>query len=172
MIKVTYTPDSLVKGNYPDSLDYPSITINEEAKTILNAEGELLSYIEIEENKQIFGKTMCIKNGVYQEFIKPDSKLLQEAKDNKIAEIKSKASSLIIVAYPMHTQLNYLAEVSTIQDKQINSEVVTQEELDFLEQAKNVKAFINGIRTQSKNFTDQVNSCSAIEEVNNIDITF
>jgi hypothetical protein len=74
----------------------------------------------------------------------------------------------------INKQLNYLAEVSTIQDKQINSEIITQDELDFLEQAKTVKAFINGIRNQSKAFVLQVNDESYItaDDIKNIDITF
>ena len=178
MIKVNYDINTtLVLGYYPDSVKYNSIPTPN---------------IEIEDNAQILDKATCVKNGVYQEFVKPDSELLQEAKDSKITEAKREASNLITSSYPLHTQLNYLAEVSTIQDKQINGDVLTQEELDLLDKAREVKTFINNIRTQSQNFVNQVIDCTTIEEVivdgvvtvegktaqqcieevNNIDITF
>jgi hypothetical protein len=75
MIKVNYDQTtSLVLGYYPDSVNYDSIPTPS---------------IEIEDNEQDNSKQMCVKDGVYQEFIKPDSELLQEAKDSKISQIKA-----------------------------------------------------------------------------------
>ena len=89
MFRTTYKPNTLVKATYPSFIDYSQIIIDDEKKTIIDAEGETLPFIEIknQQHKDNLGKTMCVKNGVYQEFIKPDSELLQEAKDSKSAEI-------------------------------------------------------------------------------------
>ncbi|MHA2219734.1 MAG: hypothetical protein ACXACY_27820 [Candidatus Hodarchaeales archaeon] len=86
-IKVKYNPETtLIESNYPSSINYPNIVIDEEAKTIDGS-----PYIEItnEEHQDNLDKTMCVKDGAYQEYIKPDSILLQEAKDSKKALIKS-----------------------------------------------------------------------------------
>lgn len=77
MIKVNYDPETtLVKGYYFDSVKYKSIPD---------------PFIEIEETDQnTTGEQMCVIDGVYQEYIKPDSVLLQESKNSKITEIKQK----------------------------------------------------------------------------------
>lgn len=88
IFKIKYNQDTtLIEGNYSSSINYPSIVIDEEAKTIDGS-----PYIEItdQEHQDNLGKTMCVINGVYQEYVKPDDILLQEAKDAKIAEIKTR----------------------------------------------------------------------------------
>ena len=77
MIKVNYdTKTTLVKGYYPDAINYASIPE---------------PYIEIsdEEHQETLGKQMCVVNGVYQEYVKPFDVQLQEAKALKIAQCKA-----------------------------------------------------------------------------------
>ena len=172
MIKITYTPDSFIKGNYPDDINYPSITINKNAKTILDAEGELLPYIEIKEQDQVFDKQMCVKNGVYKEFIKPNSQLLKESKESKMYQCKSTAKSLIETSYPLYTQANYFAEVMVIQGKQINGESITQEDVDLLQKAMDMRDFINTIRVKSQAFEASIIAASTVQDVKSVKIDF
>lgn len=73
MIKVNYdTQTTLVTGYYPDSINYNSIPE---------------PFIEIENEAQDNSKTMCVIGGEYQEYVKPDSKLLEESKDLKLSQI-------------------------------------------------------------------------------------
>lgn len=84
MIKVKYNSETtLVEGYFPDNINYPNNNIDTVNKTI---DGE--PYIEIEEDQQVFGVTMCVVDSVYQEFIPAPEVQLQEAKDSKIAQMK------------------------------------------------------------------------------------
>jgi hypothetical protein len=84
MIKVKYNSETtLVEGNFPDNINYPNNDIDTVNKTI---DGE--PYIEIEADQQVFGVTMCVVDGVYQEFVPTPEVQLQEAKDSKIAQMK------------------------------------------------------------------------------------
>ena len=75
MIKVNYdTETTLVKGYYPNSINYASIPE---------------PYIEIENDAQVLDKQMCVIDGVYQEYVKPLDVQLQEAKASKIAQCKA-----------------------------------------------------------------------------------
>ena len=75
MIKVNYdTETTLVKGYYPNSINYASIPE---------------PYIEIENDAQVLNKEMCVVNRVYQEYVKPLDVQLQEAKALKIAQCKA-----------------------------------------------------------------------------------
>tara|TARA_R110000868_G_scaffold217965_2_gene468102 strand:- start:165 stop:560 length:396 start_codon:yes stop_codon:yes gene_type:complete len=75
MIKVNYnTETTLVKGYYPNSINYASIPE---------------PYIEIENDAQVLDKQMCVVNGVYQEYVKPLDVQLQKAKVSKIAQCKA-----------------------------------------------------------------------------------
>lgn len=72
MIKVNYdTETTLIKGYYPDSINYASIP---------------KPFIEIEDNEQVLDKQMCVIDGVYQEYKIPDSILLEQEKIIKIAQ--------------------------------------------------------------------------------------
>ena len=65
MIRIKYNlHTTLIEGNYPVSTNYKNTVINEEDKTIDGS-----PYIEItdEEHQANLGKTMCVKNGVYQD---------------------------------------------------------------------------------------------------------
>ena len=74
MIKVNYdTETTLVKGYYPDSINYASIPE---------------PFIKIEDNEQVLDKQMCVVGGVYQEYKTPDSVLLEQEKVVKIAQCK------------------------------------------------------------------------------------
>lgn len=73
MIKVNYnTETTLVQGYYPDSVKYNSIPE---------------PFIEIEDEQQILDKTMCVIDGVYQEYIPSKEEILSKAKQEKLAEL-------------------------------------------------------------------------------------
>jgi len=75
MIKVHYDIQTfLIKGYYPDSINYNSIPE---------------PFIEIEDNAQILDKEMMVKDGIYQEYIKSDLELLNEIKNQKIALLET-----------------------------------------------------------------------------------
>jgi hypothetical protein len=74
-IKVHYdTETTLVKGYYPDSINYASIPE---------------PFIEIEDDAQDSSKQMCVIDGVYQEYVTPTSVLLEQAKTTKITQLKA-----------------------------------------------------------------------------------
>lgn len=72
-VKIHYDSQTgIVKGNFPNKVkyNYPIPT----------------PFIEIEESEQDkTGKMMMVVDGVYQEYIKPDSELLEEAKKVRIS---------------------------------------------------------------------------------------
>jgi hypothetical protein len=86
-IKTQYNPQtSLVCGYFPENKDYSLVfAIDEENKTI-----DDLPYVEIEEKDQVLDKEMCVVDGVYQEYIKPLNLQIEEAKQEKLRELKSK----------------------------------------------------------------------------------
>jgi len=72
MIKVNYdTQTTLVKGYYPDTINYASIPE---------------PYIEIteEQHEIALGKQMCVVDGIFQEYIIPNNILLEQQKIIKI----------------------------------------------------------------------------------------
>ena len=190
MIKVTYnTADTLVRGNYPDDTNYPSITIDLEAQTILSAEGELLPYIEISNNEQINDKLMCVKDGVYQEFIKPDSELLQEAKDSKITQISIKREVISEKSIVTHNSKDYansqnarvaiLRRIASLNDVETkvyftypDQEVVNLNKADFEAIAVLIEDKELLARQKEGDFISQVKVCLTVDEVNDINIDF
>ncbi len=91
-IKVNYDQEtSLVKGYYPDSINYVSIPE---------------PFIEIENDAQILDKQMCVVDGIYQEFIIPTDILLQREKINKIAQLKLKRDRLVFGAQTYSIAIN------------------------------------------------------------------
>lgn len=91
MIKVKYnSKTNQILGNYLPNVNYHSITIDEVSKTITDQLG-IFPYIEItkEQHEEGMGKNMVVVNGNYQEYVKTSAELLQEAKNNKIAEIQT-----------------------------------------------------------------------------------
>lgn len=86
-IKVKYnTTTTLVEGYFPTSINYPNNVIDEVNKTIDGS-----PYIEVtsEEHQDALGKTMCVVDDAFIEYVKTDSELLAEAKSNKKAICKS-----------------------------------------------------------------------------------
>ena len=91
MIRIKYNSSTgQILGNYPSNINYPSITIDKDSKTITDQSGTF-PYIEItkEQHEEGMGKNMVVVNGNYQEYVKTSAELLQEAKDNKIVEIQT-----------------------------------------------------------------------------------
>jgi hypothetical protein len=91
MIKIKYNSNTgQILGNYPSSINYPSLTIDKDSKTITDQSGTF-PYIEItkEQHEDGMGKNMVVINGNYQEYVKTNAELLQEAKNAKIAELEA-----------------------------------------------------------------------------------
>jgi nitrate reductase NapAB chaperone NapD len=90
MIKIKYNSNTgQILGNYPSNINYPSLTIDKDNKTITDQSGTF-PYIEItkEQHEDGMGKNMVVINGNYQEYVKTSAELLQEAKNKKIAELE------------------------------------------------------------------------------------
>jgi hypothetical protein len=90
MIRVKYNSNTgQILGNYPPNINYPSLTIDEDNKTITDESGNF-PYIEItkEQHENGMGKNMVVIDGNYQEYVKTSAELLQEAKNKKIAELE------------------------------------------------------------------------------------
>lgn len=86
MIRVKYNPTTyLVEGYFPKNISYNKNKINKKIKTIDGS-----PYIEItnEEHQSNLSKTMCVIDGVYQEYIKPEAELMTEAKNLKYREVE------------------------------------------------------------------------------------
>lgn len=91
MIKIKYNSNTgQILGNYPSSINYSSLTIDKDSKTITDQSGTF-PYIEItkEQHEDGMGKNMVVINGNYQEYVKTSAELLQEAKNAKIAELEA-----------------------------------------------------------------------------------
>jgi len=99
MIKVNYDPQTtLVKGYYPDSINYASIPE---------------PFIEIEDSEQDNSKQMCVIDGSYQEYVKPLDIQLQEAKTAKLAQLDKNRNDFCLI--PIEYQGNTYA--TTIEGK-------------------------------------------------------
>ncbi|MEY3429219.1 MAG: hypothetical protein RI930_46 [Pseudomonadota bacterium] len=80
-IKVNYDIETtLVKGYYPDSINYASIPE---------------PFIEIEDDAQDNSKQMCVIDEIYQEYVTPTNVLLAEAKAAKIAQLKANRNAAL-----------------------------------------------------------------------------
>jgi len=200
MIKVNYDQTTtLVLGYYPDSVNYDSIPTPN---------------IEIEDNEQVLDKTMCVKNGVYQEFIKPDSELLQEAKDSKIAQIKANrkeanqkdltsiqaneitdnddgsftsTTNLVDFAFRTRSSEDELTSPSNLLNAclrgntiRYSCEILNPTRKGYVEItpaiAGNIETHLIVRGETNVAYANQlekdINDCTTLEEVNNIDITF
>lgn len=130
MIKVNYdTETTLVKGYYPNSINYVSIPE---------------PYIEIENDAQVLDKQMCVVNGVYQEYVKPLDVQLQEAKASKIAQCK---------AYLISTDW----QVIRLSDPTSNDPL---------------KEGVAEKRVLARSLQVNIEACTTLEELNNINIDF
>lgn len=87
--RTTYNPETtFITGYYADDGHFPNIIIYEDSKLLTHAEGNTQPYIEVLESDRMLDKQMCVIDGVYQEYTKPEAELLSQAKLDKIAQIK------------------------------------------------------------------------------------
>jgi len=127
-IKVNYdTETTLVKGYYPNSINYASIPE---------------PFIEIEGNAQDNSKQMCVIDGVYQEYVTPDSVLLEQAKIDKIAQCQT-----------------YL-------------ESTDWQAAAFTKYGRPIDANVSENCLKAKQWKIDVAACTTLEELNNININF
>ena len=127
-IKVNYdTETTLVKGYYPDSINYASIPE---------------PFIKIENDAQILDKQMCVVNGVYQEYVTPDSVLLEQGKQSKTAQCQ---------AYLESTDWQAAA---------------------FIKYGRPVDANVSENCLKAKQWKIDIAACTTLEELNNININF
>ena len=82
-----------------------------------------------------------------------NTKELIEAKEDKISQIKSKAQQLIVAQYPDYKQRNILMSGDEIAIADMN-------------------AFIEPIRIRSNKIESDINDCTTIEELNNVNTDF
>lgn len=130
MIKVNYdTETTLVKGYYPDSINYASIP-------------EPYIVISEEEHQEGLGKQMCVINGIYQEYVTPDSVLLEQGKQSKTAQCQ---------AYLEGTDWQAAALIKY--GRQLDANV-----------AENC--------LKAKQWKIDIAACTTLEELNNININF
>jgi hypothetical protein len=143
-IKIKYNSETnLIQGNYPSSRNYPNIIIDEEAKTIDGS-----PYIEItnQEHQDNLGKTMCVIDDIYQEFVKSDSELLKESIDVKRQELQDFHDStpirtlLISNTYTIFLHKKYRDLVS----EQINDIRIGIEDGDIIEEDAIFDYYYNG----------------------------
>jgi formylmethanofuran dehydrogenase subunit A len=83
MIKVNYDIETtLVKGYYPNTINYVAIPE---------------PYIEISngEHQAALNKTMCVVDGIFQEYVLSQSEQLAQAKDAKIIQLKTNRNTLL-----------------------------------------------------------------------------
>jgi hypothetical protein len=131
-VKVNYdTETTLVKGYHPDSINYSSIP-------------EPNIEITDEQHQEALSKTMCVVNGVFQEYVKSDSLVLEELKAQKIAQCKA-----------------YLAST----DWQIIR-------LSDPTSGEPLKEGVAENRSLARSLQDDIAACTTIEELNNININF
>ena len=185
MIRVRYNQNTtLVNGNFPNKINYPNIVIDEVNKTLTNSEGTF-PFIEIEDNEQIVDKTMCVKDGVYQEFVKPDSELLQEAKDSKMAQIKGNREAFIYLPVDYNGSTFVNSEIAStnlqgaftfaeepIEWLDIDGNTVILTKLQMKDLANIMIAHRSTGYFLEASLINQVKACTTLTEVNNIDITF
>ena len=171
MIKVNYDPQTtLIKGYYPDSINYTSIPD---------------PFIEIEDSEQDNSKQMCVIGGVYQEYVKPLNIQLQEAKTSKLAQITPARNAF------MYADIEYNG--STFTNNQVSGNNITSAlaimgtSINWLDisgnlvvmtktQLKELGALIIDKRNigyfQEAVLINDINACTTIEEINAINITF
>ena len=129
-VKVNYdTETTLVKGYYPDAINYASIPE---------------PYIEIsdEKHQEALGKQMCVVNGVYQEYVIPDSVLLEQGKQSKTAQCQ---------AYLEGTDWQAAA---------------------FIKYNRPLDANVAENCLKAKQWKINIAACTTLEELNNINIDF
>lgn len=132
MIKVNFNPETtLVQGYYPDSINYASIP-------------EPFIEITQEQHQASFDKQMCVVNGVFQEYVTPDSILLEQGKIMKIGQC-----------------LQYLSDTDWY--------VIRMSDLS---NASEIPQNILTNRTNARTWQKDIKDAMTLEELNNININF
>ena len=178
-IRVKYNIETtLVEGNFPLSINYPNTVIDEEAKTIDGS-----PYIEItdEEHQANLGKNMVVVNGNYQEYVKTSDELLQEAKNNKIAEIQT-AKEIDLYLNVSYNNKDFISSEKAVSNM-TGAIILNQDSYNWLDANGNpnimtvndLKNLIGIIATQRSLIYNKealkikaVNDAQTPEEVNNI----
>lgn len=160
---------------YPDKINY--ITIPE-------------PYIEItdEEHFEGLGKQMCVVDGVYQEYILPMSQQVIDAKTIKIRQLNQNRSNfcLIPIEYNNNTYATsleaknainfYIASLSTLASfgdyYTSTQEKVSLSKADFKALAVLIQNREIESRDKRENLLTQINACTTLEQLNNINIDF
>ena len=173
-VKVNYDIEtSLVKGYYPDSINYASIPE---------------PFIEIEDSEQDNSKQMCVIGGVYQEYILPLDIQLQNAKATKITQLNQNRNNfcLIPIEYSGNiyaTTLEaknainfYIASLSTLATSgdyyTAEGEKISLTKADFKALAVLIQNREIESRDKRENLLTQINACTTLEEVAAINIEF
>jgi nitrate reductase NapAB chaperone NapD len=187
MIKIKYNSNTgQILGNYPSSINYPSLTIDEDNKTIKDQSGTF-PYIEItkEQHEDGMGKNMVVIDGNYQEYVKTSAELLQEAKNKKIAELEvfheSDEVRILTINEKFQVNTNYEKNESDVTGKPHN-EITFEWEIAIgvwlplkLSQLKQFKyAVFNITRTNFKQYrthTKAIELLTSIKDVGSYDFT-
>ena len=184
MIKIKYNSNTgQILGNYPSSINYPSITIDKDNKTITDQSGTF-PYIEItkEQHEDGMSKNMVVINGNYQEYIKTSAELLQEAKNSKIAEIQI-AKEIDLYLNVSYNNKDFISSEKAISNM-TGAIILDQNSYNWLDAYGNsvimtvndLKSLVGIIATQrslvyNKEATKikEINDAQTIEEVNLVD---
>jgi hypothetical protein len=129
-VKVNYDIETtLVKGYYPDSINYASIPE---------------PYIEITKGQHeiALGKQMCVVDGIFQEYITPDSVLLEQGKQIKTAQCQD---------YLQWTDWQAAA---------------------FIKYSRPIDANVSENCLKAKQWKIDIAACTTLEELENINIDF
>jgi hypothetical protein len=183
MIRVKYNLGTgQILGNYPANMNYPSITIDEVSKTITDQSGTF-PYIEVTtlKHKQGINKNMVVIDGNYQEYVKTDAELLQEAKNNKIAEIQV-AKEIDLYLNVSYNNKDFISSEKAVSNM-TGAIILNQDSYNWLDVNSNpnimtvndLKNLVGIIATQRSLIYNKealkikaVNDSQTIEEVNNI----
>ena len=183
MIKVKYnSKTNQILGNYLPNVNYHSITIDEVSKTITDQLG-IFPYIEItkEQHEEGMGKNMVVVNGNYQEYVKTSAELLQEAKNNKIAEIQT-AKEIDLYLNVSYNNKDFISSEKAVSNM-TGAIILNQDSYNWLDANGNpnimtvndLKGLVGIIATQRSLIYNKealkikaVNDAQTPEEVNNI----
>jgi len=129
-VKVNYDiKTTLVKGYYPDSIGYSSIP-------------EPFIEISDKQHQEGLGKQMCVIDGIYQEYVTPDSVLLEQGKQIKTAQCQT-----------------YLEST----DWQVAA---------FIKYGRTIDANVSENCLKAKQWKIDIAACTTLEELNAININF
>ena len=180
MIKVNYdTETTLVKGCYPDSINYASIP-------------EPFIEITQEEHQANLGKKMCVIKGAFVEYVESDSVILEQAKLKKISLIKTIRDNTTLKFSPANEPTkNFIlkisdlpqiaARASRLQDQGAGSKStwsdingVRQDLLadQFRSMRNHLDAHDETLRVWYAETKKEIEDCTTLEELNAININF